>query len=95
MLKARKLYGASAEADPNYARAWAGLSWSHWWEAIMGGWTMSRDEALQEAINFAEHAVEVDRSPKTSKYRGRLVAALVAAGHGIGVGHWGRTRVLY
>ena len=60
MLKAGELYGAAVEADPLYARAWAGIAWSHWYEAILGGWTMSRDEALQKAIEFAQHPVVVD-----------------------------------
>lgn len=60
MLKARELYGMATEVDPKYARAWAGLAWSYWYESMMGGWGISRDEALQKAIKFAEHAVEVD-----------------------------------
>jgi len=60
MLKARELYRAAVEADPTYARAWGGVAWTYWWEARMGGWTHSRDEALNQGIEFAERAIEVD-----------------------------------
>jgi adenylate cyclase len=60
MLKARELYHAAIKADPTYARAWGGIAWTHWFEARMGGWTHSREEALKKGIEFGSRAVEVD-----------------------------------
>jgi adenylate cyclase len=60
MLKARELYRAAVEADPLYVRAWGGIAWTYWWEARMGGWTHSRDEALNKGVEFAERAIKGD-----------------------------------
>jgi TolB-like protein/class 3 adenylate cyclase len=59
-LKARDLYEQALEADPEFARAWAGIAWTYWTEARMGGWQLSRDEALTKASEFAERAMEID-----------------------------------
>ena len=60
VLKGRELYEKAAEIDPNYARVWAGLAWTYRVEARLGGWVMSRKEALAKALEIAEHAMEID-----------------------------------
>jgi len=60
MLKARDLYQAAVDTDPDYARAWAGLAWADWFEARTGGWGRSREEALTEGIAYAERVIEID-----------------------------------
>jgi len=60
MIKARDLYQAATDADPEYSRAWSGLSWTYWFEGRMGGWQLSRDAALDKASELAEHAIELD-----------------------------------
>ncbi len=60
MLKARDLYEQAVKADPEFARAWAGIAWTYWFEARMGGWQLSRDEALNKATEFAKRAMEID-----------------------------------
>jgi len=60
VLKGRELYEKAAEIDPNYARVWAGLAWTYRVEARLGGWIMSRKEALAKALELAEHAMEID-----------------------------------
>jgi len=58
-LKARELYEKAAEIDPNYARAWAGVAYTYYYEARLGGWQMSREEALTKCFELAEHAIEI------------------------------------
>ncbi len=60
ILKARELYEAAVKTDPGYARIWACLAWTHWFEARMGGWTDPREEAVRKGIEFAERAIAVD-----------------------------------
>ena len=60
MLKARDLCEAAVKIDPGYARIWACLAWTHWFEARMGGWTNSRKEAVKKGIELAERAIAVD-----------------------------------
>jgi adenylate cyclase len=60
MLKARELFQEAVNIDPNYARAWGGLAWTDYFEARMGGWGRSREEALKEGITYAEFGIEVD-----------------------------------
>jgi adenylate cyclase len=60
MLKARDLCEAAVKIDPGYARIWACLAWTHWFEARMGGWTNSRKEAMKKGIELAERAIAVD-----------------------------------
>ena len=75
MLKARELFGEAIDVDPTFARAWAGLSWTYWHEALMGGWTLSRDEALEKAFEYAQHAVDVDpNDPSGYQYLGSCMS---------------------
>jgi len=60
MVKARELYQAAVDTDPEYSRALSGLSWTYWFEARMGGWQLSRDAALNKASELAERAMELD-----------------------------------
>ncbi len=60
MLKARDLYNQAVKADADFSRAWAGIAWTYWWEARVGGWHLSRDEALKKATTFAQRAMELD-----------------------------------
>jgi len=60
MLRAREIFSEATQADPKYARAWAGIAWTYFFEARMGGWDATREEALRKGIEFAERAVEID-----------------------------------
>ncbi len=60
ILKARDLCAAAVKIDPEYARVWACLAWTHWFEARMGGWTEFREASIKKGIELAEHAIAVD-----------------------------------
>lgn len=60
MLKARELYRTLIDADPQYSRAWAGLAWTYYFEARLGGLVMSREQALKKGEESAERAIEIN-----------------------------------
>ena len=57
MTRARELFEAAREKDPNWARPLVGLSWVYWWEARQG-WVNSRDEWMRKSLELAEKAIE-------------------------------------
>ncbi|MDH3692810.1 MAG: hypothetical protein OEU36_25570, partial [Gammaproteobacteria bacterium] len=57
-IRARELYQAAHEADPNWAFPVAGIAFTHWYEARRG-WSDSRDESIRLGIEFAERAIEL------------------------------------
>jgi tetratricopeptide (TPR) repeat protein len=57
-LKARAFFEEAIRLDPEFAAARAMLAWTYAFEA-MNGWTDDRDAALQQAINIATRAIEI------------------------------------
>ena len=57
-IRARELYQAAHEADPNWAFPVAGFSFTHWYEARRG-WSDSREESIRLGIEAAERAIEL------------------------------------
>jgi TolB-like protein/Flp pilus assembly protein TadD len=55
-IRARELYQAAHEADPNWAMPVAGPSFTHWYEARRG-WGDSREESIRLGIELAERAI--------------------------------------
>jgi len=58
MVRARELYEAAHQADPNWVMPIAGPAWTHWYEAKRG-WSASRDESIRLGMAAAERAIEV------------------------------------
>jgi tetratricopeptide (TPR) repeat protein len=58
MVRARELYAAAHQADPNWVMPIAGPAWTHWYEAKRG-WSASRDESIRLGMESAERAIEV------------------------------------
>jgi adenylate cyclase len=59
MLRARELYKAAIEADPDWARPLAGLAAVDWYEAKQG-WSRSRQSSIQAGIELAQRAIQMD-----------------------------------
>lgn len=58
-LRARQLYQAASEADPNWARPLAGIAFTHWQDARKR-WSASREESIRLGVEFAERAIAMD-----------------------------------
>ena len=61
MYRARELYQAAHEADPNWSRPLAGIAWTHEWDARRG-WSKSREEFIQIGMALAQRAIDMDPS---------------------------------
>jgi TolB-like protein/class 3 adenylate cyclase len=59
MLRARELYEAAREADPDWARILAGLAAVDWYEAKQG-WSSSKQASIESGIELARRAIEMD-----------------------------------
>ncbi len=59
MMRARELYEAAHQADPDWVIPIAGPAWTHWYEAKRG-WSASRDESIRLGMVLAERAIEAD-----------------------------------
>ena len=57
--KARALYRKAIDLDPNYARGYTGLAWTHLNEFRLG-WSRDGRRSLEQAFAFAERAVKLD-----------------------------------
>ena len=57
-LAARRLYERAIALDPDYARAYAGLAWTHLQEA----WTSGSEEARDKALGCARKGVQINPS---------------------------------
>ena len=55
-LAARKLYEKAIELDPDYARAYSGLAWTHLHE----GWSTGSNEAHERALKYARKGVRIN-----------------------------------
>jgi adenylate cyclase len=60
-IKARKLFQEAITLDPDYAAAYAGLAKVRTW-AVNYGWTEFPNVVLQEALDLAKKAVQLDDS---------------------------------
>ena len=58
MVRARQLFQAAHEKDPNWSRPLGGLSWTYWYEARLG-WLEDSDEWMRKSHELAEKAVEL------------------------------------
>ena len=56
--RARELYQAAIDADPNWAHALAGLAGTYWNTARFG-WSPTRDEDIQKGIALAQRAISL------------------------------------
>ncbi len=57
-IRARKLYQAAREADPDWAFPVAGVAFTHWYDAKRG-WSDSRDESIRLGVEAAERAIQL------------------------------------
>ena len=46
--------------DKNYVLAWTSLATAHWKESISRGWSISREQSLEKAIEASDQALELD-----------------------------------
>jgi TolB-like protein len=56
MTRARQLFQAAHEKDPNWVRPLGGLSWTYWYEARLG-WAEDSNEWMRKSHELAEKAV--------------------------------------
>lgn len=59
MVRARELYEAAHQADPDWARPIAGLASVDWYEAKQG-WRISKEASIQSGIELALQAIQMD-----------------------------------
>jgi len=87
---ARALFERALVLDPDYARAYAMLAWTHTFD-FMNGWSDSLGESLNEGIRLASRALELDPSLPLAFFvrglayreQGEYVKALVEAEHAV------------
>ena len=58
-VRARELYQAAREADPNWSRPLAGIAWTHEWDARRG-WSKSKEESVRTGMELARKAIDLD-----------------------------------
>jgi len=59
--RAQELYRKAIDLDPKFARAWAALAWTYWFE-FSNGWTDDPEKALDRAADVARKAIALDDS---------------------------------
>ena len=57
--EANQMFAKAIELDPQYGAAYAGLGWTHF-RNVSDGWTEFIDQALQQAVDLARKALELD-----------------------------------
>jgi adenylate cyclase len=57
--EASQMFAKAIELDPQYGAAYAGLGWTHF-RNVSDGWTEFIDQALQQAVDLARKALELD-----------------------------------
>ncbi len=57
--KARQLFQQAADLDPNYARAYTGLAWTHLNDFRLG-WSKNGQRSLEQAFELAQRAIALD-----------------------------------
>jgi adenylate cyclase len=74
MIRARELYEAARQADPNWSRPLAGLASIDWYEAKQG-WSTSKEESIKSGMKLAQRAIQMDPdSPLGYQTLGNLYA---------------------
>jgi adenylate cyclase len=74
MIRARELYEAAHQADPNWSRPLAGLASVDWYEAKQG-WSASKEVSIQSGMKLAQRAIQMDPdSPLGYQTLGNLYA---------------------
>lgn len=74
MIRARELYEAAHQADPDWSRPLAGLASIDWYEAKQG-WSTSKEESIESGIKLAQRAIQMDPdSPLGYQTLGNLYA---------------------
>jgi adenylate cyclase len=74
MIRARELYEAANQADPNWSRPIASLATIDWYEAKQG-WSTSKEESIQLGMELAKRAIQMDpNSPLGYQTLGNLYA---------------------
>ena len=72
VTKAKKFFEKTCNRDPNFAAAYADLSWAHTLEVTLG-FTVNPELSLEEAAHTAERAVALDsRDPSSHVALGRV-----------------------
>ncbi len=59
--KARELFERAASLAPGYAMVFTGLGWTYWEDAFHG-WSETREESLQRAVELAKKSLALDDS---------------------------------
>lgn len=59
--KARELFHKAAQADPNFAMAYAMLAWTHAFDA-MNGWSDKPEQSLRDANDLAAKAISLQKA---------------------------------
>jgi adenylate cyclase len=70
-LEARKMFQEAIELDPRYAAAYVGLGWTHRRDVIYG-WTEFPNQALQQAHELAQKALNLKESAAAHRLLGQL-----------------------
>ena len=74
MIRARELYEAAHQADPNWSRPIASLATIDWYEAKQG-WSKSKEESIRSGMVLAQRAIQMDPdSPLGYQTLGNLYA---------------------
>jgi adenylate cyclase len=60
-LEGRKLAQDALRIDPHYAHAWVALGWAHW-EGAYWGWDEPSDGSLEQALEAAQKALQINES---------------------------------
>lgn len=84
--KARELFHKAAQADPNFAMAYAMLAWTHAFDA-MNGWSDKPEQSLRDANDLAAKAIALQKALPVAYFvaglayreRGEYAEALVEA----------------
>ena len=83
MIRARELYEAAHQADPNWSRPLAGLASIDWYEAKQG-WSTSKEESIKSGMKLAQRAIQMDPdSPLGYQTLGNLYALTGQGEHAI------------
>ncbi len=76
LIRARELYEAAHQADPDWARPIAGLAYVDWYEAKQG-WSISKEASVKSGIELAQRAIQMDpNEPQGYQVLGNLYALM-------------------
>ena len=82
-VRARELFDAAYEADPNWAVPLGSIALTHWYEARMG-FSKSRDQSIRLGVEAAERAIELQPEESVGYFAlGNLMALVNESEKGI------------